>query len=102
MSKSLRVLQIIDTLNAGGAERMAVQIANGLVDKTGFSGLCCTREEGVLKDSLSHKVNYLFAKKNKTYKPPPGRSYCSNTRAVFTDTSKCRSLRSFAEPANET
>lgn len=65
MSKSLRVLQIIDTLNAGGAERMAVQIANGLVDKTGFSGLCCTREEGVLKDSLSHKVNYLFAKKNK-------------------------------------
>ena len=66
MSKSLRVLQIIDTLNAGGAERMAVQIANGLVDKTGFSGLCCTREEGVLKDSISEGVSLLSL--NRKYK----------------------------------
>jgi glycosyltransferase involved in cell wall biosynthesis len=65
MSTSLRVLQIIDTLNAGGAERMAVQIANGLANKIEFSAICCTREEGVLKQSVHKSVNYLFAKKTK-------------------------------------
>ena len=57
----MRILQIIDNLHPGGAERMAVQIANGLVDQVELSGLCCTREEGLLKEQLDPNVVYLFA-----------------------------------------
>jgi len=57
----MRVLQIIDSLHPGGAERMAVNIANGLVKKITFSALCCGREEGLLKEQLDPEVHYLFA-----------------------------------------
>jgi glycosyltransferase involved in cell wall biosynthesis len=57
----MRILQIIDSLHPGGAERMAVNIANGLVNKVTLSALCCGREEGLLKEQLDPKVNYLFA-----------------------------------------
>ncbi|BAO55754.1 glycosyltransferase family 4 protein [Nonlabens marinus] len=57
----MRVLQIIDTLHPGGAERMAVQIANGLVGIVELSALCCTREEGFLKQQLHPEVVFLFA-----------------------------------------
>lgn len=56
----MRVLQIIDSLEAGGAEQMAVSYANALVDKIEFSGLVATRVEGVLKNKLSSRVPYLF------------------------------------------
>ena len=59
----MRVLQIIDSLEAGGAERMAVNFANSLGDKIAFSGLVATRKEGVLLDQISNKVSYLFLNK---------------------------------------
>lgn len=59
----MRVLQLIDSLEAGGAERVAVNLANLLVDKLDFSGLCATRGEGGLKKSLHSNVNYLFLDK---------------------------------------
>lgn len=59
----MRVLQLIDTLNAGGAERMAVNIANGLRPLVIKSYLCTTRKEGVLKNSLHKDVGYLFLNK---------------------------------------
>jgi len=62
----MRVLQLIDSLDAGGAERMAVNIANSLVSKIDKSYLCATRSEGLLKDSLSTEVGYLFLKRTKT------------------------------------
>ncbi|KQC34126.1 hypothetical protein AAU57_12870 [Nonlabens sp. YIK11] len=57
----MRILQIIDSLHPGGAERMAVQIANALTEKVELSALCCTREEGVLKEQLDNEVAYRFA-----------------------------------------
>ena len=59
----MRILQIIDSLEAGGAERMAVNYANALSDKIEFSGLVTTRREGSLSKQLSHKVSYLFLNK---------------------------------------
>lgn len=59
----MKVLQLIDTLNAGGAERVAVNYANALVGKLEGSFLCTTRKEGVLKSELNPKVGYLFLKK---------------------------------------
>jgi glycosyltransferase involved in cell wall biosynthesis len=62
----MRVLQLIDSLDAGGAERVAVNLANALSGNVEASFLCTTRKEGVLKKSLSENVEYLFLGKKKT------------------------------------
>ncbi|HET8886393.1 MAG TPA: glycosyltransferase [Salinimicrobium sp.] len=59
----MKILQIIDSLHAGGAERMAVTYANLLQKKGIDSFLCCTREEGLLKDSIDSGVGYVFLEK---------------------------------------
>jgi glycosyltransferase involved in cell wall biosynthesis len=61
----MRIVQIIDSLEAGGAERMAVNYANGLAKEIEFSGLIVSRKEGLLKSEINEKVSYLFLKKRK-------------------------------------
>ena len=61
----MRVLQLIDSLDTGGAERVAVNIANALSSKVEGSFLCATRKEGILKESLFKNVDYLFLNKKK-------------------------------------
>jgi glycosyltransferase involved in cell wall biosynthesis len=63
MNKKLKVIQLIDSLNPGGAEMMAVNIANGLAEKGIKSYICATRLEGDLKEKLSNRVGYLFLNK---------------------------------------
>ncbi|MFB9052840.1 glycosyltransferase [Formosa undariae] len=63
----MKVLQLIDTLEAGGAERMAVTLANALVLEVERSYLCATRGEGLLKASIDPDVGYLFLKRTKTF-----------------------------------
>ena len=48
----MRIVQLIDSLDAGGAERMAVNYANALSEKITFSGLVATRKEGLLLDKI--------------------------------------------------
>ena len=62
----MRVLQVIDSLQVGGAERMAVNYANGLVGRIDGSYLCATREEGDLKSEILEKVEYLFLNRRST------------------------------------
>ncbi|MDT8414774.1 MAG: glycosyltransferase [Flavobacteriaceae bacterium] len=59
----MKVLQLIDTLNAGGAERVALNYANELSRHLAGSYLCATRQEGVLKNQLKPEVGYLFLQK---------------------------------------
>jgi glycosyltransferase involved in cell wall biosynthesis len=59
----MRILQIIDSLDAGGAERMAVNYANALTKEVEFSGLVVTRKEGPLFNQISKNVSYLFLNK---------------------------------------
>lgn len=63
----MRVVQLIDSLEAGGAERMAVNIANGLCNKLSFSALVTTRKEGALKKSIQSNVVYSFLGKAHTF-----------------------------------
>ena len=63
MNKKLRIVQLIDSLEAGGAERMAVNYANTLAEVLPFSALVTTRQEGALKAQLSDQVSYLFLDK---------------------------------------
>jgi glycosyltransferase involved in cell wall biosynthesis len=62
----MRIVQIIDSLEPGGAERMAINYANALSKKIEFSGLIATRKEGGLKKQIDSEVSYLFLKKNKS------------------------------------
>jgi len=56
----MRIIQIIDSLDIGGAEKMAVSFANSLSTRMDFSGLVVTRKEGNLKSTIKNDVNYLF------------------------------------------
>jgi glycosyltransferase involved in cell wall biosynthesis len=62
----MRIAQIIDSLEIGGAEKMAINYANALSGRVQFSGLVVTRAEGNLKNQLSNSVSYLFLKKKST------------------------------------
>jgi glycosyltransferase involved in cell wall biosynthesis len=61
----MRVLQLIDSLEPGGAERVSVNFSNALSEKIETSFLCVTRTEGGLKKSIHTNVGYLFLKKTK-------------------------------------
>lgn len=56
----MRILQIIDSLAAGGAERMAVNYANALESRVDYSGIVATRNDGPLRQSLSDEVEFLL------------------------------------------
>lgn len=62
---NIRIIQLIDSLEPGGAERIAVTIANELVDNVAFSGLVVTRLEGSLKNTINENVRYAFVNKKK-------------------------------------
>ena len=67
MMNKLKILQLIDSLDGGGAERMAVNYANVLSDHILFSGIAVTRKEGVLKDQIKKEVGYLYLDKKRTF-----------------------------------
>ncbi|WP_196892721.1 glycosyltransferase [Aureivirga marina] len=67
MQEERKVIQLIDSLNVGGAEMMAVNIANSLTQSNQKTFLCTTREEGDLKKNLLPEIEYLFLNKRKTF-----------------------------------
>lgn len=62
----MRIVQIIDSLDVGGAEKMAINYANALAKKIDFSGIVATRKEGNLKPQIQSNVSYLFLNRKKT------------------------------------
>ena len=52
----MRILQLIDSLDVGGAERIAVNYANALSSQIEFSGIVATRKEGALRSRIEEKV----------------------------------------------
>ena len=77
----MRIVQIIDSLEIGGAEKMAVNFANALNEKMDFSAIVVTRKEGKLFEDINNKSNYLFLNKKRTI----------DFKAVFTLKSYCKS-----------
>lgn len=63
----MRIVQIIDSLETGGSERMAVNYANSLSEQIAFSGLIATRKEGLLQNYVSKDVSYLFLEKKSSF-----------------------------------
>ncbi len=60
MNERLNVIHIVDSLATGGAERVAVNMANVLAEKGVNVHLCVTRSEGGLKALIDPRVKYLF------------------------------------------
>ncbi len=63
----MRVLQLIDSLNPGGAERMAVNYANSLSKSIEYSGIVVSRTEGKLKNKVTNLNDYFFLNKKHTF-----------------------------------
>lgn len=63
----MRILQLIDSLETGGAERMAVNYANAIYRRNGFSALAVTRKEGGLLHEKLPQVEYIFLKKKSVF-----------------------------------
>nr|WP_262909018.1 glycosyltransferase [Leeuwenhoekiella parthenopeia] len=59
-------MQLIDSLEIGGAERMAVNYANALHKRIAVSALCVTRKEGDLKTLIDPEVQYLYLERKRT------------------------------------
>ncbi|GAO28524.1 hypothetical protein [Geofilum rubicundum] len=59
----MQVLTLIDSLIAAGAERMAVNIANGLAAQGVDSHLCATRAGGPLEEFVEEQVPFLWPTK---------------------------------------
>lgn len=54
----MRMLQMIDSLEVGGAERIAVNFANTLASQIEFSGIVSTRKAGSLQSDIQSDVPY--------------------------------------------
>ncbi|NJB81751.1 glycosyltransferase [Wenyingzhuangia aestuarii] len=66
MSKTLNVIQVIDSLAVGGAEMMAVTIANELVERGIDSHICVTRCNGELAKKIDKKVKCIYLAKKRS------------------------------------
>lgn len=55
----MRILQLIDSLNIGGSERMSVNISNVLSNNGHEVILCASRQGGSLELFIDQKVNYI-------------------------------------------
>ena len=63
----MKILQLIDTLHVGGAERVALNYANSLPNYGIESHICITREKGVLYDDLNTGVKVHFLNKKSSF-----------------------------------
>lgn len=75
-----RVIQVIDNLGFGGAESMAVNIANLLHQKGHFSAICGTRVGGVNEEKLEGDIPKLIL----------DRRYFFDLKALTTFTKYCK------------
>lgn len=59
----MRIIQFIDSLKAGGAERMAVNISNALAEEGHQVVLAVSRDNGSLENQISNKVSLCMLRK---------------------------------------
>lgn len=67
MDKDIKVLQIIDSLDAGGAEMMAVNITNLLNKNKVDCHLCVSNKAGILSEKLLNKDKLIVLNKRSRF-----------------------------------
>ena len=90
----LGVVQVVDSLDMGGAERVAVNISNHLARNHYRSYLCTTRHEGPLEDLVMPAVTRLRLRRRITADVFRHRTLCpvSAGRAHRRGTCACHSF----------
>lgn len=63
----MRILQLIDSLNPGGAERMALNYFKALKERGYKSVLVLSREKGLLAEEVSEDPSFYFLNKRNTF-----------------------------------
>ena len=63
----MRIIQLIDTLRSGGAERMAINFAHVLTDEGIANALVVSREDGIQSNRLPQKTELTLLKKRSFY-----------------------------------
>lgn len=63
----MNILQMIDNLNIGGSERMAVNISNVLAKNGNHVVLCASREKGALTEFVDDEVKLICLNKKKAW-----------------------------------
>ena len=63
----MRIVQLIDTLHPGGAERMVTNMANAFSEKEIPNAILCTRQLGDLKQNLIQETRLFCAKKRYSF-----------------------------------
>jgi glycosyltransferase involved in cell wall biosynthesis len=81
MHKPVGIMHHTDTLDSGGMERVAVNIANRLPRQRYASYLCTTRRDGVLADSVARHVGRLSLQRKTRFDVPALRRLVSFIRA---------------------
>lgn len=62
-----KVIQVVDTLNTGGAERVALDLANDLF-KIGYQVFfCVTRHDGLLHQELNSNISFINLHRESSY-----------------------------------
>lgn len=64
--KPLRVMQVVDALRMGGAEQVAVNLANSVSQKGHHAVICATRQSGPLSDLIHSDVERWDAHRRST------------------------------------
>jgi len=67
MQKKLNVMMVTDSLQVGGAEQVAVDIANSLNRDTHQVYFCATRTDGLLRSSLKDDVQVMVLERSATW-----------------------------------
>lgn len=63
----MRILQVTDTLQPGGAERVAVDLSNFLANKGHEVFFCATRKKGALEDALNPGIFLTCLNRTSTF-----------------------------------
>lgn len=67
MKTRKNILQLIDSTNIGGAEKLAVTLANDLYEDGFGSHICVSRKEGALTNLIHGEVGYLFLERKNRF-----------------------------------
>ncbi|MEX0769030.1 MAG: glycosyltransferase family 4 protein [Microthrixaceae bacterium] len=67
MQEKLKVMMVTDSLQVGGAEQVAVDIANSLDRDTHQVYFCATRTDGLLRSSLREDVQVMVLERSATW-----------------------------------
>lgn len=77
---TISVMQVCDSLDAGGMERVAVNVANGLPRQRFTSHLCTTRLDGPLVSAVASHVQRLHLQRRSTFDVSALKRFCSYVR----------------------